>query len=322
MRILRVLWIFALAFSACSWLSPETVPPQSLLTPYVTLTPAVQILQSEPTEAIMTPTPELSPTPFVHVLAASETISSIALTYELEVNDILAINPEITPNALSVGTEIMIPGIGSGTGEKSGELAVISEPLALEISEPECSQTAENGLWCVVVVKNSLGQSANGITLTFALKNNAGDVVVEQTVPALLNSLASGDELPVAAYFSPPIPAGINLDVSLKTALPQEEAASDYLTANLKINSIETNGRTARISAVVSLPEEAAGAGKIWVALIAYDRNGSIVGVRRMEYLGADAGEEGLAFKAYVYSNSEDVQSVKVLAEVIADGSE
>lgn len=313
--------MFALTLSACSLLAPEAIKPQSLLTPYVTDTPAVQAVIVSPTVEVLTPTPSPTPTPFVHVLGSSETISSVAFTYGIEINEILAINPEITPKALSIGTEILIPYIGDGE-EGSDELAVISEPLALEVSAPLCTQTAEDGLWCVAVVKNDIGQSANGITLTFSLKNSAGEILDEQTVPALLNLLAPGDELPVVAYFTPAIPAGYDVDVVLKTALPQEEAFSVYQSANLKINSIDTGGRTASVSAVIEPAEETSGASSYWVALIAYDQKGNIVGVRRMEYQAAEVGEEGLAFKAYVYSSSQDIQSVKVLAEAIIETTE
>ena len=305
-----------MTLSACSLLVPETIEPQSLLTPYVTDTPVVQAVTVNPTVEVLTPTPSPTPTPFVHVLGSSETISSVAFTYGIEINEILAINPEITPKALSIGTEILIPYIGDGE-EGSDELAVISEPLALEVSAPQCTQTADNGLWCVAVVKNTIGQSANGITLSFILKNSAGEVVDEQTVPALLNLLASGNELPVVAYFASNIPAGYDMNVVLKTALPQEEALSEYQPVNLKINSIDTDGRTASVSAVITSAEETSGASSYWVALIAYDQKGNVVGVRRMEYPAAEVGEEGLAFKAYVYSSSQDIQSVKVMAEAV-----
>jgi hypothetical protein len=307
--------------SACSLLAPETIEPQSLLTPYVTDTPVVQAVTVSPTVEVPTPTPSPTPTPFVHVLGSNETIYSVAYTYGIEVNEILAINPEVTPKALSIGTEILIPYIGDGE-EGADELAVISEPLALEVSMPQCTQTADSGLWCTAVVKNTIDQSANGITLTFTLKDSAGEIVDEQTVPAVLNLLAPGDELPVVAYFPPAIPAGYDVSVALKTALPQEEAFSIYLPVNLKINSIEMDGRTASVSAVIEPTEETSTASSYWVALIAYDQKGQIAGVRRMEYPASQVGEEGLAFKAYVYSSSQDIQSVKVLAEAIIETTE
>jgi hypothetical protein len=155
----------------------------------------------------------------VHVLQSSETIYSLAATYNLTVNEILNVNPQITPRALSIGTEIKIPYIGTPTAEASAIDSVISAPLALNVSKPDCYGTAEGGLWCLAIVQNPLAESADGITLTFTLKDGKGQTVSEQSVPALLNLLAADDKLPVAAYFSPDVPADYQMDVALKTAL-------------------------------------------------------------------------------------------------------
>jgi LysM repeat protein len=317
MKALRIIWIFTVLLAGCSLIPAEDTQPQSLLTPYVTLTPLIQPEVTQTVAEVPTPAPTPSPTPFVHTLTSNETISSLALTYGLEVNDILAINPQITPKALSVGTEILIPYIKNTSSEESAIDSVISAPLALELTEPDCTPTAEGGLWCVVEVTNPLEQSAAGVTVTFTLKNSAAETVAEQTVPALLNLFAPGEKLPVVVYFAPDVPVTFTVGVSLKTALPVDEANPGYAPLEIKVNSIDPKGRTARVSALIPVQDEASGVDSVWVALIAYDEAGGIVGVRRMEYSPVTEGEEGQAVMIYVYSNSEDIQEVDVLAEVV-----
>ena len=311
MKTIRAAWILVLFLSACNWIPNGTVQPQSLLTPYVTMTATGGAVEVEPTVEIPTPEPTPSPTPFVHTLASGETISSLALTYGLEADEIIAINPQITPKALSIGTEVLIPYIGTGDSEEDSTLAVISEPLALEISEPDCTQTAEGGLWCVVMAGNALEQDAAGITVKFSLKNDAGEIQKEQTVPALLNLLEIGEALPVTAYFSPEVPAAPIVEAELVTALPLNSSALGYQRVEMKVNSIDMNGRTASVSALIP----ALDTDSIWVVLIAYDLKGNVVGVRRLEYPGGVEGEQGKAIKVYVYSIGEDIRKVDVIAE-------
>ena len=317
MKLLKIIWIPVLLLSACGIFPNEPAAPQSLLTPYVTLTPDVVIAPTETAAPEPTPEPTLTPTPFTHVLDNDETISSLALTYGLEVNEILAINPEITPKALSVGTEILIPYIGTAAEDEGQTVSAISEPLALSLSEPVCAQTAEGGLWCLAQVSNPLAQNATGITVTFTVKTSAGETVDEQAVPALLNLLAPNESLPAAAYFSGDIPADYTVSAALKTALPVDEADPGYAPLDIKVNSIEPAGQSARVSAVIPVQAADSGISSIWVALVATDADGRIVGVRRLEYTPVIEGEDGQAIKVYVYSNGRDIQKVDVRAEAI-----
>ena len=320
MKTIKVIWIPLLLLSACTLFSGEEVKPQSLLTPYVTLTPLIQVAETETEMVVPTPTlmPTLTPTPFVHVLASGETISSLSYTYGLEDDEILAINPEVTPKALSIGMQIMIPYIGSTTSEETDEVSVISEPLALKVSHPECSSTAEGGLWCVVKVKNSLDQNANAVTVTFTLKNSAGETVREQTVPTLLNLLEVGDEIPASTYFSPDVTSGYTVAANLTTALPLEDSSVVYQPLDIKVNSIDMDGRAARVSAVIPQVDEAGGISSVWVALIAYDQDSNIVGVRRLEYTPYTESEDGQTIKVSVYSENEAIKQVVVLGETLA----
>lgn len=316
MKLLRIIWIPVL-LSACSIFSGEQAAPQSVLTPYVTQTSAAEVLPTETAAPEPTPEPTLTPTPFTHVLGSNETISSLALTYGLEVNEILAINPEITPKVLSVGTEILIPYINTKAEDGEESVSAISAPLALTLSEPTCTQTAEGGLWCLAQVSNPLNESTTGITVTFALKNGAGETVSEQAVPALLNLLAPNASLPVSAYFSAEVPADYSVSATLKTALPVDETDPGYAPVEIKVNSIDPAGQSARVSAVIPVQAADSGIRSIWVALIATDADGRIVGVRRLEYTPLTEGEDGQAIKVYVYSNSRDIQQVDVRAEAI-----
>jgi hypothetical protein len=315
MKSIRVLWA-ALLLSSCSLIQREEISPQALLTPYVASTALVQEVEQAAVEPTITPEPTLAPTPFVHVLGNNETISSLALTYNLGIGEILAVNPEVTPNALSVGTQILIPYIGSDEEENEAEV-VISEPLPLAVSPAECILTADGGLWCTAEVQNATEQDAAGITVTFVLKNAAGETEKEQTAPTLLNYLKVGASMPVSAFFSANNPAVYSVETNLTTALPLEESALSYQPVAIKVNSVDTDGRSAQVSAVIPTFDADSGVTSVWLALIAYDKDGNLVGMRRMEYTPVTEGEEGQSVKLWVYSSSEDIKQVSVLGEAV-----
>lgn len=315
MKTYRVIGLLAFLFSACSVFTSDPGGAGSILTPYVTATPAGQATPTLTPEPLPTAAPTMTPTPFVHVLGANETIYSLAYTYNLSVNEILSINPQITPRALSVGTQILIPFIGAPEAEKSAIENVISAPLSLTVSPVKCSGTAEGGLWCVAGVENQQEEAATGITLTFSLIDASGQPVSEQSVPPLLNLLAPGGKLPVAAYFNPEIPVDYQVQVVLKTALSVEEGSALAVPVEIKINSIDPGGRSALVSAVIPAQDADSKVDSVWVALIAYDEAGNIVGVRRLEYPAVGEGGQGQAIKVFVYSNSADIAKVDVLGE-------
>ncbi len=321
MKLLKIEWIPALLLSACSVFAGQQPAAQSLLTPYVTLTPAGVVMPTETATPAATLEPTLTPTPFAHVLGTGETISSLALGYGLEISEILAVNPQLTPNALSVGTEILIPYDNSAAGEGSegagSSVNAISEPLALNVGEPACVETAEGGLRCLAQVGNPLAQSASGITVRFTLRDSAGETLAEQTVPTLLNLLAPGETLPASAYFGTNLPVGYQVSAVLNTALPLDQNAPGYTPVLLKVNAIDPSGQAARVSAVIPVQAADGGVNSIWVGLIAFDADGHVVGVRRLEYAPLTEGEDGQAIKVYVYSNSRAIQQVEVRAEAI-----
>jgi LysM repeat protein len=79
---------------------PVTTVPASA-TP--TSSVAEQIIQQPSIE------PTLTPTPVIHVVAIGDTLSGLALQYEVPAEDIIAANNLQNPNFLPVGAELIIP---------------------------------------------------------------------------------------------------------------------------------------------------------------------------------------------------------------------
>lgn len=71
---------------------------------------------TEPPRRTPTPPPTEGPTdppPFVHVVERGESLSEIAETYQVAVEDVIELNDIRNPNRIRVGQELLIPGYGT-----------------------------------------------------------------------------------------------------------------------------------------------------------------------------------------------------------------
>ena len=84
----------------------ETLIPVEETTATLSPTQAMEILFTE-----IPFTPEVSPTPeeIIHLVKDGETLDSISRLYNLTIQEILALNPEINPDLITVGQQLKIP---------------------------------------------------------------------------------------------------------------------------------------------------------------------------------------------------------------------
>ena len=114
MKRIAIVVLAAVLLSACS--SPAFSPtplatlPAGTLIPYNTGTPTPTRPAKTPIPA--SPSPTLSPTPFIHKVSAGEVFSAIAARYGLKVEELLAANPSVILSPFLVGQELIIPGSG------------------------------------------------------------------------------------------------------------------------------------------------------------------------------------------------------------------
>lgn len=131
--------LLGLGLAACQ---PQTGPggeatstfdliPYHTATPSRTLPPPTPAGTDTPTPPPPTVPPPPTSTPFVHTIVEGDTLLGIALRYGVTVEDIQAANPEVNPNLLVVGTQVIvpIPLDGGGGGVAGGRLNLRLRPL-------------------------------------------------------------------------------------------------------------------------------------------------------------------------------------------------
>ena len=74
-------------------------------------------------------------------------------------------------------------------------------------------------------------------------------------------------------------------------------------------------GTTASVEGLISPLKPEPAVGKLWVALVAYAADGSVVGVRRWEWQGNLGNGESLEFVSQVFSFGPEIYKVEILVE-------
>ena len=285
------------------------------LIPYLTATsspiPTTGTSQT-PEGVVAVETPLSSPTPFAYTVQQGDTISSIALQFGVSMDDLQAANPEISPNAMSVGQVINIP---SNPQNPSGEPT--PTPAAFTVRQVECYPTADQGMWCFVLVHNDLPDFMENVSAQVTLIDANNAVLASQTALLPLDILPPNTSLPLMVFFPPEIPADVKPQVQVLTAirlLPNDER---YLpaTINNTLVLVNADGRSARVNGQVRLPADARPASQVWVTGTTYDGAGRVVGVRRWESNASLSPGGSLPFEFMVFSLGGETERVEFAVE-------
>jgi hypothetical protein len=122
--------------------------------------------------------------------------------------------------------------------------------------------------------------------------------------------------LPLYVFFAPDVPRDAKAQVQVLTAIQIPVNDPRYLAAAINTTSvqIDRNGHSAHVSGEVTLAPESNAATEVWVAAVAYDEYGRVVGVKRWEGGGLQPGGS-LPFNIAVASVGSKVDRVELVVE-------
>jgi LysM repeat protein len=308
--MLRILLAGLALFAACAPVDAGPDPlPSATLRPYSTATPSPT---PEHPAGLMDGAAVPTPTPFTYTVAANDTLFGIALRFGVSLEDLMAANPGVSAQALTIGTTLRIP---SGPEDISGEPT--PTPVPLLVSQFHCYPTASGALWCLALVANEYTDRVENLSALVTLLDRDGEVIASQVALPPLNLLPPGQALPLAAFFPPPVPPDAVPQVQLLTAIRLLPGDARYLPAAAQnvLVAVDWGGRTARVSGRVLLPAGSGPAGQVWVAAVAYDEGGNVVGMRRWEAGEALQPGGSLPFELTVASLAGAIDRVTVVVE-------
>jgi LysM repeat protein len=279
-HFMRKAWLAVLLLCAACGPVPQTaVPAAGNLKPYATMAPsatpdaAAALIRSS--ESVV-PTP----TPFAYKVKAGDTMGQIAERFNVDLDALLAANPEVDPNSMRVGDTLQIP---SNPKNTTGEPTPTPAPFAIE--QVACHATANGGLWCFALAHNDTTDAIEDVTARVTLLDSKGTSVTSPPALLPLDILPPGASLPLSVFFSPGLPSGARPQVQVLTAirlLPNDARYLDAAVQNTQVQ-VDWSGLSGQGSGQVHLSDLSKPAHRIWIAAVVYDDAGNVTGVRRWE---------------------------------------
>lgn len=299
----KSLFLCVLLLAACAPLGKQ--PIDVSLQPYLAATPSVT-----PTANIVVPaTPLPTATPFIYTIKSGDTFSELAEQFKISQDDLQAANPDVSPNSMTIGATLLIPNSSNTPADAS-----TPTPVPAPVTQTVCHPTADNGLWCFALIQNNTSDILENVSAQITLLDESNNVLTSQTAFTPLDIIPPNSSMPVYVFF-PNTPETVNIQVQLLSAI--QSSNSRYLPATLNNTSaqIDWNGLTAQLSGQIFLPAESPAASKVWVAAVAYDQDGRVVGVKRWEG-GAIQPGTSITFNFAVSSIGSAIDAVEFVVEV------
>jgi len=286
--------------------------PESVNTPVLKTEPT----QMHATQTLMpshTPTPIFtatllpSPTstPRSHSVKLGETLGGIALIYNVSLDSILKINPEVNPNTMTVGMTILIP----AETQVPGNQTPFPTPIVMPVTNLHCSSDSIQGVWCFGTIENVSDSIQESVVINVNLADQQATALFSQKALLPLNVLFPGEKLPFAVYFSPIMPDPFQFSAQFSSSIPIDDSINQYRRVEISDQQYVVNSSGfAQVKGSYELPENTS---KIWILGVGFNESGEIIGIRKWESTESDAG----SFDFNIYAASGQITDVQIFAE-------
>ncbi len=305
MRKLLLIGIFLM--TACAPASTKNIP-SNLPEPYFTSTPS---LTAAPNVIVMDVTPIPTSTPFIYTIKSGDTFSTLAEQFKISQDELRAANPDVSPNSMTIGATLIIPESSATKADGSTPTPV---PAASRVTQTVCHPSASGGLWCFALIQNGTTDFLENVSAQITLLDEGNNVLASQTAFMPLNIIAPTSSLPVYVFFAGEFPANVSIQVQVLSANQLPSNNQRYLAATIQNAVAQINGRSAQLSGQILLPAESKAATVVWVAAVAFDSQGRVVGLKRWEG-GAIQPGGNLSFSFFVSSLGSAVDAVEFFIE-------
>ncbi|MBI5351105.1 MAG: LysM peptidoglycan-binding domain-containing protein [Chloroflexi bacterium] len=301
----KLLLICTILISACAAQPAQGVYENSPI-PYVTSTPS---LTSTPNVLVVDTTPIPTSTPFIYTIKSGDTLSGLAERFKVSINEIRAANPDVSPNSMTIGSTLLIPDPSAAKTDAS-----TPTPAPAPVTQTVCHPSSDGGLTCFALIQNNSNELLENVSAKITLLDKSSKAIASQTAFLPLDFIPPNSSMPVYVFFPDQVPA--NVQIQILTANQLSLNNQYYLPAVIQnsIAQINASGRTAQVSGLITMPAESKAATQVWVAAVAYDKDGVVVGLRRWEG-GALQPAGNLSFSFSVSSLASAIDSVEFFIE-------
>jgi LysM repeat protein len=240
------------------------------------------------------PSATFAPTPIIYTVVEGDTISGIASKLDITVNDILAINPALTPEILLIGQDIVLPAVVI----ELASTEVVSEPdtLNLEISGLANYRTPFDDLWVLGVVQNNSDHVIGNVRVAIEI-HDASDAF-ESSVEVLVSPgyVLPGEAGPFGFLFDEPPDGELTISAAIQSA--SEVVDPSILSKDLIIEDAQVTIENNRVTYRGSIRNSGQDlAENIRLVTIFYDEDSFVSGYHTLAIDGQLSSGETVTFQ-------------------------
>ena len=275
--------------------------------------PTAILIQTTPTP-LPTVTATPFPTPIVYIIVEGDTLLAIALDRGNTVDEIKALNPDIRPELLQLGQQIILPPPATPLAQVAASTAV---PLQINVVQIETYQTPVGSLWLLGEVVNAATYPARNVGVEISLMDEGGNLlntavawVIPSIIPAgeaasfavLINEPPTEFTYPVVTVMSGE--TAVDLGATYLNLTGQAEIVSAGEEGSIKIEGVVQN-----VGAATAVQPD--------MVLILYDNQGKITGLHQVTLDNPLKPGEDYLFTATVAPPGGQTAVVKLLIQAL-----
>lgn len=246
--------------------------PVATVTPRATSTP-------RPATPSATPSPTVTSTPIIHTIQSGDTLLSIAIEYDVDVETIQTANGIIDPRRLQIGQVLVVP----DPNDEVGNPTPTTTPYPVDVRGVSFRRTGHGTLWAFGEVTNPTEQILSELVVEVSLYDADGNLLSAQAVFAQLDLLLPGHSVPFSVLFEDPPTNFGQYQVITLSAVPVIGESRYYVDLDIiEAEGIQTDDATYQISGQLENSGDHSAEAIRLVATL-YDKNDQVLGQRVAE---------------------------------------
>lgn len=296
MRWLIYVGILLVTGGACQG-RPTATPATPAATPSLTPPPPIgvtlatrpstlndQVLVAFTPTPLPTATPTPSPTPIVYAIQAGDTLWDVAYLNRTSVEEIVALNPGLRPEALQIGQLLLLPPPATPVYTN---VRGTPAPLQLELLTLRLYRTPLGSGWILGELINHSPWAAEQVAVGLTLWDAAGLPLGEVVAWAIPGLIGPQQRAPFGVLINelPPLPAGQPEQVRVAAAIVGGEAVLDpgnrYLDLSAEVEHWQRTEERVDVAAQIR-NTGALTATQVQITATFYDASGAVSGFAQM----------------------------------------
>lgn len=246
-----------------------------------------------------------------HVVQRGETLIGIAVKYGVSLEALQQANPTVSAQFLSIGTTLIIPPLEDSAVMQA---AHVPTPMPLIVGEPACYSQATGALICFVAVRNPGELALEAVSARVTLADVDGLPLAEAVAEPALDVLLPHGTVPLMARFAPLLARYAAIGVTPLSAYPLADVTGRLVPLTVHTEALLSGALSWTARGQVQ-NESGAVAGRVRLALVLWAEDGTIAGMRQLDWAEPLAPGEVRAFTLTASSAGAKVVRAEVLAE-------